>query len=94
MIMWSIIAGLIAFAYARSTIVWALAGYIFGWPAALLVFFLGVKPKRWEQRIKYFEELSFKAEEFANNLQEQHKPKGYKDFNNVDDLFKQLENNK
>lgn len=94
MIMWSIIAGLIALAYARSTIVWAVVGYIFGWPAAILVLFLGVKKGRWEQRINYLEELSYKAEEFANNLQEEHKPKGYKDFDNVHDLFKQLENNK
>lgn len=91
MILWALVAGLIAFAYARSTIVWALAGFIFGWPAALLVFFLGVKPGRWEQRMKSLEEFSFKAEEFANNLQEQHKPKEYKDFDTVEDLFKQLE---
>lgn len=91
MIVWALIAGLIALVYARSIIIWAFLGYVVGWPAALIVLFLGVKTKKWEQRLTSLEELSDKAEEFAHKIQEKQKPEGYKDFDNVHDLFKQLE---
>jgi hypothetical protein len=92
MILWALIAGFIALAYARSIIIWAFLGYAVGWPAALIVLFLGVKTKKWEQRLTSLQELSDKAEEVAHKMQEKQKPEGYQDFDNVHDLFKQLEN--
>jgi len=90
-IFWMVAAGFIALAYARSTIIWAFLGYAVGWPAALIVLFLGVKTKKWEQRLRSLEELGEKAEEVANRMQEKQKPEGYKDFDNVHDLFEQLD---
>lgn len=90
-ILWMLVAGFIALAYARSTIIWAFLGYAVGWPAALIVLFLGVKVKKWEQRLTSLQEFGEKAEEVAHKIQEKQKPEGYKDFDNVQDLFKQLE---
>jgi hypothetical protein len=82
--LWMAIAGFIALAYARSTIIWGFLGYAVGWPAALIVLFLGVKVKRWEQRLKTLEDATNKLEQF-------NRPKEYEDFDTVDDLMKQLE---
>ena len=87
-----LVAGLIAFLYARSTIIWAFLGYAVGWPAAVIVLFLGVKTKKWEQRLASLEELNNKMEEVGQKLQDKQKPEGYEDFDNVHDLFKQLDN--
>jgi uncharacterized membrane protein YgaE (UPF0421/DUF939 family) len=90
-VLWMFLAGLIALGYARSIIIWSFLGYAVGWPAAVLVLFLGVKTKRWEERLKALEQLRDKAEEVANKIQDKEKPEGYKEFNNVHDLFKQLD---
>jgi len=84
-IVWMLLAGFIALAYARSTIIWGFLGYAVGWPAALIVLFLGVKVKRWEQRLESLDQINKK-------LEQKIKPEGYEDFDNVHDLFKQLEN--
>jgi hypothetical protein len=82
--LWMAVAGSIAFAKARSTIIWGFLGYAIGWPAAFIVMFLSVKVKRWEQRLETLQDATNKLEQF-------NRPKEYEDFNTVDDLMKQLE---
>ncbi len=78
-------AGFLALACARSVLIWGFLGYAFGWPVLLVVMFLGVKEKRWEERFAALDEMQKK-------LEDKQKPEGYEEFNNVHDLFKQLEN--
>jgi len=86
-LLWMAVAGTLAFLCARSILIWAFLGYAIGWPVAIVVLLLGVKTKKWEQRLAMIEELQKKVEE-------KQKPEGYQDFDNVHDLFKQLETNK
>jgi hypothetical protein len=78
------VAATLAFFCARSILIWGFLGYAIGWPVAIVVLLLGVKVKKWEQRLAMIEELQKKVEE-------KQKPEGYQDFDNVHDLFKQLE---
>jgi len=83
-LLWMAVAATLAFFCARSILIWGFLGYAIGWPVAIVVLLLGVKVKKWEQRLAMIEELQKKVEE-------KQKPEGYQDFDNVHDLFKQLE---
>lgn len=82
-VLWVMLAASISFIFGRSVIIWSFLAYTMG-PWALLFILLGPKDGVWERRLSYVQKVN--AE-----LQEMNKPKGYKDFDNVDDLFKQLE---
>ena len=73
-----------AFILGRSMIIWTVATYLVGWPVALMLWVFGPKKKTWENRIEFLQKFHDKIEEYQ-------KPKEYKEFNTVDDLFKQLE---
>ena len=76
-----------AFALGRSFIIWGTLTYLVGWPTLLALFLFGAKPKTWERRAEFLQSIIDKVEKMS-------KPKDYKDFETVDDLFKQLETNK
>ena len=80
----SVLAALIA---GRSMIIWGTLAYLMGWPVFLVVAALGFKPKVWQRRGE-------RLQSWVDKLDEISKPKDYKDFETVDDLFKQLETNK
>jgi hypothetical protein len=77
------IAAIASFVLGRSILIWSFLTYAFG-PWTLLFILLGPKNGVWERRLAYVQKID--AE-----LKSLDKPKEYKDFNNVDDLFKQLE---
>jgi len=81
-IVWTVITVAVALVYARSMIIWGLLAFMFGWPAFLVMFALGPKIKKWEYRMAAIKE--FKRNYYGVDEVE------YKDFNNVDDLMKQL----
>jgi hypothetical protein len=82
--LWVVLAGLTALGLGRSVLIWSFLAYGFG-PWAMLFVLLGPKTHVIERRIAYLKKID--AE-----LKSLDKPEGYKEFNNVDDLFKQLEN--
>jgi hypothetical protein len=73
-----------ALVYARSMIVWGLLAYMFTWPVLIVMFVLGPRMKVWENRTAALREFkkSYNGEE--DTMQ-------YAEFNNVEDLYKQLE---
>lgn len=84
-IVWMLLTAMVAFAFGRSILIWGFLGYALGWPVLLvLTFLLGPKAKVWERRLQELQEMSDKLEDIT-------KPKDYKEFNTVDDLFNQLE---
>lgn len=83
-ILWMILTGLTAFTLGRSVLIWGFLSYALGWPILLVTLLLGPKIKTWERRAEI-------AQVFADKLQNTNKSEEYKDFNTVDDLFKQLE---
>jgi dolichol kinase len=86
-IVWMILAASLAFFCARSILIWGFLGYAVGWPVLIILPLLGVKVKRWEERLATLDSINEKLKEKA----ESQKPEGYQEFDNVDDLFKQLE---
>jgi len=80
--LWMVIAGGTAFVSGRGLIRWTLAAYLFGWLALIPLAFLPKKQDKAEQREAMIKEVVEKH--FVRNE--------FKDFNTVDDLFKQLEN--
>jgi len=89
-LLWMFLAGFMALALGRSTIIWGFLGYAIGWPAMIIVLLFGAKKARIEERLVWFEETTKKINDFVDKHNKKHK--GFKDFNTVDDLFKQLEN--
>ena len=84
---WIIASFVSAFIGGRSVIIWTTLTYLIGWPVFVALLALGWKPKVWERRGE-------KLQSILDKMEEQSKPKDYKDFETVDDLFKQLETNK
>lgn len=84
---WVVASVLAAFIGGRSVLIWGTLAYFMGWPVFLVLFSLGFKPKAWERRGE-------RLQSWVDKLDEISKPKEYKDFETVDDLFKQLETNK
>lgn len=78
--LWMIVAAVTAGIMGRNIIGWGLLGFLVGWPAFVLVACLKSK--------------SITVDEVKQIIAEQEKkekPEGYEDFDNVYDLFKQLE---
>ena len=86
-IVWIMLAGLCAYFKGRSTIAWVLGAYLVGWPAFVLVSFLRPNIDRLMKRANTLANLYLRLTE----IKEDPKPEGYKDFNTVDDLMKQLQ---
>ena len=85
-LLWVFLAVGIAFVTGRSMIIWSFLAYTFGGWALLPIIFLPSKMHILERRLQ-------KIEAFNQKLDAKNKPEGYEDFNTVDDLFKQLQNN-
>jgi hypothetical protein len=81
-IVWMVLTVAVALVYARSMIIWGLLAFMFGWPAFLVMFALGPNIKKLQNRVAAIKE--FKRAYYGVDEVE------YKDFNNVDDLMKQL----
>jgi hypothetical protein len=81
---WVITSVISALVFGRSVLIWGTLTYLMGWPVFLVLVAFGAKPKAWERRGERLQSL-------LDKLDEKSKPKEYKDFNSVDDLFKQLE---
>jgi len=78
---WMMLVGTVALAKGRSIIGWMIAGYIFGFIAAIVLICLSIKQEKYEQRERL-------ANDFVAKFLTRNEFKGVK---NVDDLFKQLE---
>ena len=84
-LLWTVLAVAAAFATGRSIIIWSVLTYVFGgWMLAILVL-LGPKHHVLQRRADILNVLN---EHLETKIAKQ---KGYKDFNTVDDLMKQLE---
>jgi hypothetical protein len=82
-ILWTTLTVVLAIVYARSVLIWGFLAYFFGWPAMLFLFAFGPKIQKWKNRLAAIQEFK-KAYYGADEVE-------YKDFNNVDDLMKQLD---
>ena len=78
---WMFLTALTAFSVGRGAFRWAIAAYVLGWFALLILVFLPKKMAKLEQRTEAIEEqaVGFLAK------------KQFVGVNTVDDLFKQLE---
>ena len=78
---WMILTAFTALSVGRGTFRWALAAYVFGWFALLILVFLPKKMAKLEQRTQAIEEqaVGYLAK------------KQFSGVNTVDDLFKQLQ---
>ena len=83
-IAWVISSVVGAFMAGRSMIIWGTLTYLVGWPMFLVLAAFGPKPKTWQRRGE-------RLQSFLDKLEEISRPKEYKDFDNVNDLFKQLD---
>ena len=83
---WMIFAGVVAFATGRSVIIWSFVTYALGWWMMIPLVLLGPKPLVMARRMD-------RLSDFIEKQNAKNKPEGYQDFNTVDDLFKQLQNN-
>ena len=81
---WVIVSVVGAFIGGRSVLIWGTLTYLMGWPVVIALVAFGMKPKTWERRGE-------RLQSFLDKLESNSKPKEYKDFETVDDLFKQLE---
>ncbi|MEY4332036.1 MAG: hypothetical protein RLZZ196_774 [Bacteroidota bacterium] len=84
-IVWTILAALGALAMGRSVIIWSFLTYAFGWWILVPLLLIGNNKRVLQRRLDTLNN-------FNNYLVENTTAKGYKDFNTVDDLMKQLEN--
>jgi hypothetical protein len=83
-IAWIISSVVGAFLGGRSVFFWGMLTYLVGWPMFIVLALVGAKPKTWERRGE-------RLQSFLDKLEQRSKPKEYKEFETVDDLFKQLE---
>jgi hypothetical protein len=80
-LVWMTVAGVIAFTKGRGLFRWVLAAYVLGWIAPAILMFLSVK----------VDKLNKRKELFTEAVEEHVVKQEFKDVNNVDDLFNQLE---
>jgi len=80
---WMILTVVLAIVYARSVLIWGFLAYFFGWPVMLVLFAFGPKIQKWKNRLAAIQE--FKKAYYGVDEVE------YQDFNNVEDLYKQIE---
>ena len=82
-ILWTTLTVVLAIVYARSVLIWGFLAYFFGWPVMLVLFACGPKIQKWQNRlaaIKEFKKAYYGVDEVE-----------YKDFNNVEDLYNQID---
>ena len=82
--LWTVFVVGIAFVFGRSTLIWGYLTYKLGWFMIIPLSMFGPKPKTWERRAEWAEKFQARIEKFSTDRKA-------KDFNTVDDLFKQLE---
>jgi hypothetical protein len=82
-ILWTTLTVVLAIVYARSILIWGFLAYFFGWPVMLVLFACGPKIQKWKNRLAAIQE--FKKAYYGVDEVE------YQDFNNVEDLYKQIE---
>lgn len=80
---WIVLTVALAIVYARSVLIWGFLAYFFGWPVMLVLFACGPKIQKWKNRLTAIQE--FKKAYYGVDEVE------YKDFNNVEDLYNQIE---
>ena len=83
-ILWLALTVAMASLLGRSMFIWGFLGYAVGWPAMIILLMFGMKAKTWENRLGALQDI-------IDKTKEESKPKEYKDFNNVQDLFSQLD---
>lgn len=83
-ISWLIVSVVTAFVGGRSVLIWSTLTYLMGWPVVLVLLAMGMKANTWERRGQVLQS-------FIDKFEAMSKPEGYKDFDTVDDLMKQLE---
>jgi hypothetical protein len=81
--LWIVLTVVLSIVYARSVLIWGFLAYFFGWPVMLFLFAFGPKVQKWKNRLAAIQEFK-KAYYGVDEVQ-------YKDFNNVEDLYKQIE---
>jgi hypothetical protein len=81
---WVIVSVVGAFVGGRSVLIWGTLTYLMGWPVVIALVAFGMKPKTWERRGE-------RLQSFLDKIEAMSKPEEYKDFDTVNDLFKQLE---
>ena len=80
-ILWIALTITMAFALGKRVLFWAVMAYLFSWVALLAVLVIPANEKRMDARLKKIESLTEEVEV----------KKEVGQFNNVDDLFQQLE---
>jgi len=76
-----------AFITGRNLLAWTIGAYFFGWVALLAVIFLPRKQEALERRVA---KINLMTGRILNQQQSAIVKKEIKDFDTVDDLFKQL----
>ena len=82
--LWTVFAVALAFMCGRSMLIWGYLTYKLGWFMVVPLSMFGPKPKTWERRAEWVDKFQRWTEKFLAKREA-------KDFNTVDDLFKQLE---
>ena len=82
--LWTVWVVVVAFAFGRSMLVWGFLTYTLGWWILLPLCIFGPRAKTWERRAAYVEKLNEWSEKHLSK-------KEPKDFDNVHDLFQQIE---
>ena len=83
-ILWLALTVTMAGLLGRSILIWGFLAYAVGWPVMIVLLMFGMKAKTWENRLGALQDI-------IDKTKEESKPKEYKDFNNVQDLFSQLD---
>ena len=79
--LWMFVAAIIAFNAGRGVFIWTLAAYFFGWLVFIPLLLMPMNKEKHLQRMNF---ISNKSEEYIV-------AKEFKDVDNVEDLFNQLE---
>jgi hypothetical protein len=82
--LWTVFVVGIAFMFGRSTLIWGYLTYKLGWFMIIPLGIFGPKPRTWERRQEW-------AEKFRAWSEKHLAKKETKEFDNVYDLFQQLE---
>lgn len=87
---WVALTAFVAYGTGKRVWLWALGAYFFGWVPLLLALLVPGKQEVIDRRMAY---LNMMTGEQLNQAQSAIIKKEMKDFDTVDDLFKQLEKN-
>jgi len=86
--LWIFATVFVAFMTGRNLLAWTIGAYFFGWVALLAVIFLPTKQAALDARVA---KINLMLGRMLDQRQSAIVKKEIKDFNTVDDLFKQLE---